>query len=211
MQNITTEQARVIPTPPIAVRAVLATSKTTLTIERWLITGLMFLLTFLILLNVVTRYSGASLYWVDESAVYSVVWLTFIGGSAMTRLRMDFAVEMLTEKLSAKYKKVAKVIAGLGIAAFSIALAWMCLLWFDPIGYAQAGFEPKAFAAQSFNFIYTEKTQTLEWPSWIVYLIIPIFSITMIIHSIANLLEDMGFAQVSKFKEFELGNAENIN
>ena len=197
--------------PPIAVRAILATSKTTLTVERWLITGFMFLLTFLILLNVVTRYSGASLYWVDESAVYSVVWLTFIGGSAMTRLRMDFAVEMLTEKLSAKYKKVAKIIAGLGIAIFSIALAWMCLLWFDPMGYAQAGFEPKAFAAQSFNFIYTEKTQTLEWPSWVVYLIIPIFSITMVIHSIANLLEDIGFAPVSKFKEFDLGNAENIN
>jgi TRAP-type C4-dicarboxylate transport system permease small subunit len=211
MQHITTEQARAIPTPPIAVRAVLATSKTTLTVERWLITGLMFLLTFLILLNVVTRYSGASLYWVDESAVYSVVWLTFIGGSAMTRLRMDFAVEMLTDKLSPSYKKIAKITAGLGIAIFSIGLAWMCLLWFDPIGFAQAGFEPKAFAAKSFNFLYTERTQTLNWPSWAVYLIIPIFSITMVIHSVANLLEDMGFAQVSKFKEFGLNNAESIN
>jgi TRAP-type C4-dicarboxylate transport system permease small subunit len=211
MQNITTEQARAIPTPPIAVRAVLATSKTTLTVERWLITGLMFLLTFLILLNIVTRYSGASLYWVDESAVYSVVWLTFIGGSAMTRLRMDFAVEMLTDKLSASYKKIAKITAGLGIAIFSIALAWMCLLWFDPIGFAQAGFEPKAFAAKSFNFLYTERTQTLNWPSWAVYLIIPIFSITMVIHSVANLLEDMGFAQVSKFKEFGLNSAESVN
>ena len=65
MQHITTEQARALPTPPIAVRAVLATSKTTLTVERWLITGLMFLLTFLILLNIVTRYSGTSLYWDD--------------------------------------------------------------------------------------------------------------------------------------------------
>ena len=199
------------PSPPLMVRAVLATSNTTLKLERWCITGLMFLLTFLILLNVVTRYSGSSLYWVDESAVYSVVWLTFIGGSAMTRLRMDFAVEMVTEKLPATYKKIAKITAGLGIATFSIALAWMCLLWFDPIGFAQAGFEPKAFAGKSFNFIYTERTQTLNWPSWVVYLIIPIFSVTMVIHSVANLLEDLGFAAVSKFKEFGLTNAESVN
>jgi len=196
---------------PVAVRFVIAASKSTLSIELKLITTLMFLLTFLILLNVVTRYAGASLYWVDESAVYSVVWLTFIGGSAMTRLRMDFAVEILTEKLPASYKKAAKIIAGIGVAIFSIGLAWMCMLWFDPIGYALAGFEPKVFAAQTFNFIYTEKTQTLSWPSWVVYLIIPIFSITMVIHSLANLLEDSGFAEISKFKEFGLGSAENIN
>ena len=61
--------------------------------------GLMYLLTALILLNVVTRYSHFPIYWIDESAVYCVVWLTFIGASAMTRLRLDFAVTMLTERL----------------------------------------------------------------------------------------------------------------
>ena len=87
------------------VRAVLALSAGILSLERVLIMGFMGLLVALILLNVVTRYAGASLYWVDESAVYSVVWLSFIGGSAMTRLRLDFAMTMLTDKLSPDWSR----------------------------------------------------------------------------------------------------------
>ena len=197
--------------PPVAVRALIALSNGTLYVECKLIAGFMFLLTFLILLNVVTRYSGASLYWVDESAVYSVVWLSFIGGSAMTRLRMDFAVELLTENISGKHRKIAKIIAGLGVLGFALALAWMCLIWFDPLGFWQAGFDAKALAAKSFNFIYTEKTQTLNWPTWSMYLIIPIFSLTMVIHSAANLVEELGWAEISRFPQLNLSNAESIN
>jgi TRAP-type C4-dicarboxylate transport system permease small subunit len=148
---------------------------------------------------------------VDESAVYSVVWLTFIGGSAMTRLRMDFAVSLLTDHLSEKTQRIAKVIAGIGVVAFAVLLAWMCWLWLDPLGIAQSGFDPKAYAAKSFNFIYTERTQTLNWPTWVVYMIIPIFALTMTVHALANVLEDMGLAAVTKFPEFSLGTAEGIN
>jgi TRAP-type C4-dicarboxylate transport system permease small subunit len=71
-----------------------------LRIERLAIAAFMFILTGLILLNVATRYTGMPIYWIDESAVYLVVWLTFVGASAMTRLRLDFAVTLLTERLS---------------------------------------------------------------------------------------------------------------
>lgn len=192
------------------VRGIRGLSLATLRAERWAITGLMYLLAFLILLNVVTRYSGLSLYWVDESAVYSVVWLTFVGGSAMTRLRMDFSVTLLSDQLSEKHKKLTKVIAGWGVFAFAILLAWMCWVWMDPVGISQAGFDAKAYAGQSFNYIYTERTQTLNWPTWVVYLIIPIFAITMTIHALANVVEDMGLAPVTQFPEFSIG-AEGVN
>jgi TRAP-type C4-dicarboxylate transport system permease small subunit len=209
--QVKTPEGQPNPPPPSFVRVIRGLSDATLSIERKAITVLMFLLTFLILLNVVTRYSGLSLYWVDESAVYSVVWLTFIGGSAMTRLRMDFAVSLLTDHLSEKTQRIAKVIAGIGVVAFAVLLAWMCWLWLDPLGIAQSGFDPKAYAAKSFNFIYTERTQTLNWPTWVVYMIIPIFALTMTVHALANVLEDMGLAAVTKFPEFSLGTAEGIN
>ena len=38
--------------------------------------------TLLILLNIVARYFGAALYWVDELAIYAMVWMTFLGASA---------------------------------------------------------------------------------------------------------------------------------
>ena len=193
------------------VAGILRVSSGVLWIERQAIMGLMFLLVGLILLNVVTRYSGASLYWVDESAVYSVVWLTFIGASAMTRLRLDFAVTLLTEHLSPRAVRNAKVAAGLGVVAFALLLAWMCWLWLDPLGIAQAGFDAKAYAAKSFNFVYTERTQTLNWPTWALYLILPLFSLTMIIHGLANVLEDLDLAPRSAFEGFSVAQADGIN
>lgn len=160
--------------------------------ERWLILGLMGLLTVLILVNVVTRYSGRPLYWIDEAAVYTVVWLTFVGGSAMTRLRMDFAVTLLTDKLGPRGTRLLKLCAGLGALAFGLALFAMCWIWMDPVGIVRAGFDAREYAGLSFNFLYTERTQTLGWPTWLLQMVLPLFSCTLSLHAAANLVEDLG-------------------
>lgn len=179
--------------------------------ERLLVPGLMFLITGLILLNVVTRYSGVSLYWVDESAIYSVVFLCFIGASAMTRLRLDFAVTMLTERLSARAQKWLKVSATATVLAFSLVLLWFCVLWLDPVGMAQAGFDARALAAQTFNFIYTERTQTLNWPVWALYLVMPYFAVSMVVHSAANLVEDLELIERSNYTAFLGSSMDGLN
>ena len=162
--------------------------------ERLAVAGFMFLLTGLILLNVVTRYAGVSLYWVDESAIYSVVFLTFIGASAMTRLRLDFAVTLLTDRFPARGVRIAKVMATTIVLLFGITLLWLCVLWLDPVGMARAGFDARELGAKTFNFIYTERTQTLGWPVWALYMIMPVFALSMTIHSAANLVEDLELA-----------------
>jgi TRAP-type C4-dicarboxylate transport system permease small subunit len=185
------EQATAVQSPAAPLRFVMWLSAKLLAAERVAVAGFMFLLTGLILLNVVTRYSGVSLYWVDESAIYSVVFLTFIGASAMTRLRLDFAVTMLTERFSARGVRIAKVMATSIVLLFGMTLLWLCVLWLDPVGMARAGFDARALAAGSFNFIYTERTQTLNWPVWALYMIMPVFALSMMVHSAANLLEDL--------------------
>ena len=162
----------IAPTPPdgpalaAPVRWVLNLSSLVLRVERSCLTALMTLLVALILLNVATRYTGFPIYWIDEAAVYTVVWLTFVGASVMTRLRMDFAVGMVTEKLPEKWAKVAKVTATSGVLLFGLAMLVMCWLWMDPVGIARYGFDAKEFGAETFNFLYTERTQTLNWPTW---------------------------------------------
>jgi TRAP-type C4-dicarboxylate transport system permease small subunit len=193
------------------VTVIVALSGAMLRLERVLITGFMTLLMALVLLNVVTRYVGRSIYWVDESAVYAVVWLTFIGASAMTRLRLDFAVAMMTEKLSDKAQRRARIVATSAVALFGILLGWMCWLWLDPVGIASAGFDARKFAGASFNFIYTERTQTLNWPTWVLYLIIPIFALSLTIHSLANLVEDLGLAPRAVHRDFAFAQADGIN
>lgn len=179
--------------------------------ERLAIMGLMGLLVLLVLLNVTTRYMGRSIYWIDESAVYSVVWLTFIGASAMTRLRLDFAVTMLTERLSQRWQRRARIIATSGVIAFALALVAMCWLWLDPVGIARAGFDAREFSGQTFNFVYTERTQTLNWPTWILYLIMPLFAVSMVIHGVANLLEDLGHAPKAVMPGFSAGDVDGLN
>lgn len=198
------------PPPPI-VRWVLDASDALLRLERWLLTFLMSLLTALILLNVTTRYSGMPLYWVDEASVYTVVWLTFVGASAMTRLRLDFAVTMLTEKLGPRKAQVAKVIATSGVLIFALALLAMCWIWMDPVGIASKGFDAREYAAESFNFLYTERTQTLEWPVWVLQLIMPIFAACMSLHALANLLEDLHLAPQRKHPAFQAAHPEAVN
>ncbi|MNH28706.1 2,3-diketo-L-gulonate TRAP transporter small permease protein YiaM [compost metagenome] len=171
----------------------------------------MSLLTALILLNVATRYGGMPLYWVDEASVYTVVWLTFVGASAMTRLRLDFAVTMLTEKLGPRKAQIAKVIATSGVLIFALALLAMCWIWMDPVGIASKGFDAKEYAAESFNFLYTERTQTLEWPVWVLQLIMPIFALCMSLHALANLLEDLHLAPQRKHPAFQAAHPEAVN
>lgn len=196
-----TGQAIAADRPPAIFRSIVWLSAKLLAVERLAVCGFMFLLAGLILLNVVTRYTGMPLYWVDELAIYSVVFLTFIGASAMTRLRLDFAVTMLTERLPERGVKAAKAVSTATVLSFALALLWMCTLWLDPVGIAQAGFNAKDFAGTSFNFVYTERTQTLNWPFWALYLIMPVFAVCMTAHSAANLLEDLGL--VSRAERFD--------
>jgi TRAP-type C4-dicarboxylate transport system permease small subunit len=190
--------------------AIVAVSGGLLRVEHRAIQALMFLLSALILLNVVTRYTGYPIYWIDESAVYSVVWLTFIGASAMTRMRLDFAVTMLTERFSARGAAIFRVIATLGVVLFGVALGVMCWLWLDPVGIAQAGFDARDYAGQSFNFIYTERTQTLNWPTWVIYLIMPLFAFTVTLHALANLFEDLGLVAKQELPGFAAANADGV-
>ncbi|KLK91284.1 C4-dicarboxylate ABC transporter permease [Microvirga vignae] len=193
------------------IRVVTSLSNGLLAVERFAIMGLMALLTLLILVNVSTRYAGLPIYWIDESAVYATVWLTFIGASAMTRLRLDFAVTMLTERLSPRGQQIARIISALAVVGFGFGLGIMCWLWMDPIGIARAGFDAKTYAGETFNFLYTEQTQTLNWPSWVVYLTLPIFAVSMTLHGLANTLEDLGIAEKSAFPGFHATTSDGIN
>ena len=201
-------QAPAAPTRHPWARWVQQASGAILALERLALMGLMGLLTLLILLNVITRYTGMPIYWVDEASVYTVVWLCFVGASAMTRLRLDFAVTLLTDWLSERNARRVKALATFGVLLFGLALLTMCWVWMDPVGIARYGFDAKAYAADSFNFLYTERTQTLNWPSWAVQLVLPLFGIGFTVHAAANLVEDLGLRPRAEIRGFDLGNAE---
>ncbi len=174
--------------------AVTAASQAVMRVEKSVAGLLMLVLLAIILANVVTRFLRIPLYWVDEAAVFAMIWLGFIGASVMTRLRIDFAVTLIADQMAPRNVARLKAVASALSLIFGIGLLVMCWRWMDPLGIAAEGFDARAYAAKSFNFLYTEHTQTLEWPSWVVYLVLPLFALTMTLHLAANLLEDLGLA-----------------
>jgi TRAP-type C4-dicarboxylate transport system permease small subunit len=175
-----------------AARPLIALSEGILAVEKVAIGALMAALTLLILFNVVTRYTGFPVYWGDEVAVYIAIWLTFIGASTMIRRRLDFSMTILTEKLGPGAAHAAKVCATSLVILFALLLGYMCWLWLDPVGIVAAGFDPRTHSGNTFNFVYTDQTQTLSVPRWMFYLVLPIFAATLLVHGLANLFEDLG-------------------
>jgi TRAP-type C4-dicarboxylate transport system permease small subunit len=143
----------------------------------------------LILLNIVTRSAGKALFWVDELAVYTMIWMVLIGSSVMVRMRLGIAVTLITDLLPDRPRRFIARIADavlLGLAITLLVLSWV---WYDPIALARAGFDLDRFAAETFKFIYTEPTSTIGIPKFWIWLAVPVMSIGMSMHSLANLLE----------------------
>ena len=53
-------------------------------VEQWLGVALIAVIVVAITLQVFTRYAlGRPIAWVEESATYAFIWMTFVGASAM--------------------------------------------------------------------------------------------------------------------------------
>jgi TRAP-type C4-dicarboxylate transport system permease small subunit len=144
--------------------------------------------TLLILLNVVTRTAGAPIYWVDEAAIYTMVWMTFLGASAAIQMRQQVAITILTDALAVGAQRVAAKLVDLAVFIFACAMVWFCWRWFNPWALAQNGFDVMAFQGATFNFIYAEPTSTLGVPKWLIWMVMPIFSGGVLLHATAHLL-----------------------
>ncbi|MEP3246335.1 MAG: TRAP transporter small permease subunit [Sneathiella sp.] len=145
--------------------------------------------TGLILLNVITRSASYALYWVDELAIYAMIWMVMIGASMMVRLRKGIAVTLIDGLLGLSLRKVLSIVVDLIVFLFSTILFWLSLLWYDPFTLAAFGFDLQAFSGETFNFIYEEPTTTLGIRKFWIWLVMPVTAVTMTIHALVNLLE----------------------
>lgn len=143
--------------------------------------------TVLILVNVATRSARMAIYWVDETAIYAMIWMTFLAASAAVHDRSAVAVTLVPDMLSERARTRLVVALDLVALGFGLAVAWFCWLWFDPAGLAAAGFDVEAFQGATFNFIYAEPTNTLGIRKVWVWLIMPLFAFGFLLHALANL------------------------
>lgn len=156
-------------------------------IEVTLAAALAASVTGLILLNVVTRAAGNAIYWVDEAAIYAMVWMTFLAASAALHFRSAIAVTVLHEFVPAAARQWIGRFVDLTVVIFAGLLVWLCWQWFMPLELARAGWDTRAFQGATFNFIYAEPTNTLGLPKVWVWLVMPFFALGALLHALANL------------------------
>jgi len=164
-------------------------SDAVVSVEKRVISALAAVLVLLILLNIVTRAAGAAIFWVDELAIYTMIWMALIGASVMLRLRMGVAVTLITDLLPHGLRRaVFRLVDALLLFSAVIVLV-LCWQWYDPIALVRSGFDLDLFAQNTFKFIYTEPTNTIGIGKFWVWLAVPVMAAAMTLHALANLLE----------------------
>lgn len=144
--------------------------------------------TFLILLNVLTRNIGQALFWVDELAIYAMVWMTFLGASAALHHRSSVSITLVTDAVSPVAHHVIRKAVDAIVFAFSLAMLWFCWRWFLPADLAKTGFDVITFQGNTFNFIYSEPTLTIGLPKYLFWLVMWLFALGATLHSAMHLL-----------------------
>ena len=161
-------------------------------LERMALIVLALLVTVFILLNVVTRSLNVALYWVDELAIYSMIWMVMIGASTKIHHRQGISVNLAQFIVGENLWRIFKRVVDVLIFLFSATLVWLAWIWYDPATLASLNFDTEAFSRDTFNFIYQEPTLTIGVPKYLVWLVMPLTALTMTIHSCANLFNPGG-------------------
>ncbi|MBO6720167.1 MAG: TRAP transporter small permease [Rhizobiaceae bacterium] len=145
--------------------------------------------TGLILLNIVTRTSGNALYWVDEAAISTMVWASFLGASAAIERRSAVAVTLLPDAMPERWQYRLRIWSDFLVLVFFVILMWLCFLWFDPLTLYRLNFSLSDFTGETFNFIYQETTTTLGIPKFWLWSVMPTFAVFGALHALARLVE----------------------
>ncbi|AZV44801.1 TRAP transporter small permease [Peribacillus asahii] len=128
---------------------------------------------FALAAGVLYRYVlNAPLTWSDETAIFSLVWLTFIGGSMSIKHQDAPAITLLMDKMKGITKKVLETIGLLTVLAFTVYIFYLACIWLS---------SPN---------ILVQKSSSMQMPMIIAYLSVPVSFFFMMIHSIDVLINN---------------------
>lgn len=135
--------------------------------ERILAVLLFAFMTTSILLGVIFRYFlSHPLKWTDEFAMFSLVWITFIGGSMSIKLNKAAVMSFVMDRLPPRVSRVFIAFGTLLVLAFCAFLLYLSLKWItNPL-------------------ISLQRSQAVGIPMVIPYVAIPLGFFFMAIHAL---------------------------
>lgn len=160
-------------------------------IERLLIRVIVLALPLMILANAAGRALRSPIYWMDELAILTMVWLAMIAMSLTLKTRDAVAVTMLLDVVSPRVMKVMRVTVDLLVLAFGLIMVVLSWYWFDPLTLAHFGFDTREFAGETFNFMYQDTTSTLGLHKFWFWLVVPVSALCTCVHGLFNLTQTL--------------------
>lgn len=138
---------------------------------------LLFLVSVMVLsvcIQVINRNSlQFSLFWLDEIARFSLVWATFIGASIALKDKELIALDLISNRLSSKAKKVFDLIIEIIVFLFILVLFYYSIkLMFDPS-------------------VLDQRSSALRMPQSFVYLSIPVSMLFMAVYTFSNITQTL--------------------
>jgi TRAP-type transport system small permease protein len=138
--------------------------------EQWLVQvnrtliALMLAIVFaIVFVNVVLRYGfGTSLAWVEESARFLMIGVTFLGAGLALREGRLVAIDMLQDRLPAPLRTALRLAIALLMLVFMAALVW--------------------FGSRFVAFGWNKETMATQIPRGVPYLAIPVGAGLFIVH-----------------------------
>jgi C4-dicarboxylate transporter DctQ subunit len=159
-------------------------------LEEWLISLLMGGATLLIFVAVIHRHFAGlaipvlqdwllkiDLSWAQELCIYMFVWMAKFGAAYGVRTGIHVGVDVLVNQLPPRWRKTYVMFGLLAGALFTgtIAILGARFVWDN--GAHHAIFEALGLSLEGLTTGPT--TPDLEWPTWVIYLAIPLGSALM--------------------------------
>jgi C4-dicarboxylate transporter DctQ subunit len=158
-------------------------------LEEWLIASFMGAATLIIFAAVVHRYLtgiqtpiqdwllSLNFAWAQEATIYMFVWMAKFGAAYGVRTGIHVGVDVLINRLSPGKRKVFVMFGLLAGALFTGSVGTMgaTFVWENGAHYALF----HALGMNMTDLIEGPTTPDLEWPTWVIYLAIPLGSSLM--------------------------------
>lgn len=148
-------------------------------IEKFLVSIFVSLMFISLTMSVIFRYAfNHPLHWADETAIFSMIWTTFIGGSMGIKRQQAAAVTLITDKLKGAALKAMLMIAFLITFAFCLFILILAYQWI------------------SAPAIWFQNSTSMNLPMFYPYLSVPVGFLFMTIHAFDLVLKTLTSKEV---------------
>jgi C4-dicarboxylate transporter DctQ subunit len=159
-------------------------------LEEWLIATLMGAATVIVFIAVIHRYMsgmsipglqdwliGLNMSWVQEATIYCFVWMAKFGAAYGVRTGIHVGVDVVINRMKSDNYRIFVMFGLLSGAFFTgiIASLGAYFVWENGAHYAFMSL----VGASLEGLTEGPTTPDLEWPTWIIYLAIPLGSALM--------------------------------